>query len=537
MRKHLLLCLALAAGALLGLLSLMLPAPAPFDSSGFSAVRARKDIEVIARTPHSAWDQGSLLPVRDYLRSRLTSLGLSPSTMRYPEVTDRSGHSYPLENISASIPGKSGSFVLLVAHYDSAPSRRPGGASFGAADDGYGVATMLEIASLLASRKAPLENGVRFLFTDAEETGLLGAAAEMEQNLAAYRDVNLVINLEARGVKGPAVMFETGSNNLATIRLFQKAHRPFSYSFAVDVYRKMPNGTDFSRFTDKGFAGLNFSVLDDLSFYHTQRDSPENISLISLQHYGEQVFPMILAYATDARYAGERAFASTENMVYFSWLPGLFFAWPTTWDRVLGGMLGLVFILWAGGMIAQKRARFGASILWLLGWFTLGVVALGVGLGTSWLASKITKIPWRITYMPNVPGERVWLWALILMFTLASCAWVVRYAKKTPGDRSPLVGALGLNLLLAAGMLFLLPGGTFLFTVPLLVAMAAIALADFAKRPPIALVGVVLIISLFLPVLHVTFLALTFGALGMVLLLAIIPLALVATLAAQAQNR
>ncbi|MDP2877330.1 MAG: M28 family peptidase [Holophaga sp.] len=537
MKKHLLSILALSIGIILGLLSMVLPAPAKFDAPGFSAERARQDIDIIARAPHSVWDQGSLQPVRDHIRSRLMSLGLAPATMRYPEVTDRSGHRYPLENISASIPGRSGSFVLLVAHYDSAPRKKISEASYGAADDGYGVATMLEIAGLLVRNKIPLENGVRFLFTDAEETGLLGAAAEMDHNLAAYRDVNLVINLEARGVKGPVVMFETGKHNLATIRLFQKARRPFSYSFSVDVYRKMPNGTDFSEFTKKGFAGLNFAVLDDLSFYHTQRDSLENISLTSLQHYGEQVFPMVLAYTADARFAGVQAFASTENMVYFTWLPGLFFAWPATWDRVFCGILGLVFFLWAGGMIAKKRARLGASLLWLLGWFAMAAMALGAGLGTSWLASRITNIPWRLTYMPNVPGERFWLWALMLMLALGSFGLAARSSQKTARDRSPLLGALGLNLLLTVGTLFLLPGGTFLFSIPLLVALVAVFLADWGKRPRIALVAVVFIVSIFIPVLHVIFLALTLGALGLVLWLAAIPLALMATLAAEASNR
>jgi len=533
MKKHFLPLVALAIGILLGLLALALPAPARLDSVGFSAQRARADIDRIARAPHSAWDQGSLIPVRDHIRERLSGLGLSVSTMRYAEVTDAYGHRYPLENISASIPGKSGSSLLLVSHYDSAPKKRSGEtkSSRGAADDGYGVATMLEIAGLLAGSKAPLENGVRFLFTDAEETGLRGAHAEMEQNLAAYADVNLVINLEARGVKGPVVMFETGKHNLATIRLFEKAHRPFGYSFAAEVYRKMPNSTDLSKFIQKGFAGLNFAVLDDLSYYHAPRDNPDNLSLASLQHYGEQILPMIQAYSGDARFSGKEAFLSTEDRVYFAWLPGLFFAWSATWDKLLCLGLALAFLVWAGWMIAKGRAKFGSSLLWLVAWLGVAAGGLGIGLGVSFLVSMFSGIAWRITYMPNVPQDRLITWGLVLGLALASYALAGRKAKQGKGDRSPLIGAMGVNLVLLAVMRFLLPGGTFLCSVPLLVALVAVVLADLAKCQPIALAGVVFALSLFVPVLHIFSLALTFGALGIVLLLAAFPLALAASLA------
>lgn len=530
MKRWIALLTALLVGTLLGLFALKLPSPAKADGAGFSALRARADIDIIARAPHSVWEQDSLEPVRQHLRERLAGLGLASTTMRYGEVTDRSGHRYPLENLSASIPGKSGSFVLLVAHYDSAPRKRNGQASCGAADDGYGVATLLEIAGLLARTKTPFENGVHFLFTDAEETGLLGARAEMTQNLAAYRDVNLVINLEARGVKGPVVMFETGPNNRATLELFQKAHRPFGYSFASDVYRRMPNGTDFSEFTRRGFAGLNFAVLDDLSSYHTPRDNPDNISLASLQHYGEQVLPMVQAYTVEAHYGGAQAFVSTENMVFLSWLPGFFLAWPVGWDRLFCGFLAVTFLVWAGWTLARGRAKLLSAALWFLAWLGFALASLGLGLGVSWLASKATGLPWQFTYMPNVPMERPILWVLVLGLTLGGSALVAWRSQTRPEDRSPLLGALAVNLALLAVMAWVLPGGTFLCSLPSLAVLIAVIGSDLFTSPWIARLAVVFTVSLFVPVLHTLFMALTAGALGAVLLLAAFPMALVASL-------
>ena len=59
--------------------------------------------------------------------------------------------------------------VLLNAHYDSTP------AGPGAADDGIGVATLLEVGSVLQHQ--PLKRPVILLFNEGEEYGLNGAAA------------------------------------------------------------------------------------------------------------------------------------------------------------------------------------------------------------------------------------------------------------------------------------------------------------------------------------------------------------------------
>jgi hypothetical protein len=531
--RHALAIAALILGAWLGHRSLSLPAPARADAAGFSAERAMADIRVIAQAPHSVWDQPSLVPVREHITRRLASMGLPVSVRDYPEVTDRFGHRYPLRNLSAALPGRSGTSILLVAHYDSSPKKRPAEAegSRGAADDGYGVATLLEIAQVLTRTGEPLQNGVRFLFTDAEETGLLGARAEMEANLAAYRDVNLVINVEARGVKGPAVMFETGRDNLASLGLYREAGRPFAYSFAVDVYRRMPNGTDLTEFIARGFAGLNFAVLDDLSYYHTPRDNPDNVSAGSLQHFGEQILPVVRAYARGAAYGRREAFVSRQDAVYFSWLPGTFYCWSRRADGILNAGLALACLVYAFWTFARGGAKVGPSFRWFLLWLGLAAGALGLGLGISYLVSLLTGIRWRLTYMPNVPLERPITWLLLLGVAATAYALAARSAKQGRSGFAPILGALALNLLVLGAMALVLPGGTFLFSMPLLASLAALVLAQRLRFAPVALAAPVLILSLFVPVLHLIALALTFGALGGVLLVAAFPLALAGAVA------
>jgi hypothetical protein len=82
--------------------------------------------------------------------------------------------------------------LLLNAHYDSSA------AGPGAGDDGAGVATLLEVASILKGE--PLRRPVTFLFNEGEELGLVGARAFLQRDPLAAR-VDSLINLEARGVK------------------------------------------------------------------------------------------------------------------------------------------------------------------------------------------------------------------------------------------------------------------------------------------------------------------------------------------------
>ncbi len=88
-----------------------------------------------------------------------------------------------------------GPVLLLVAHYDHLGPTDDGYYP-GANDNGSGVAVLLETARLLAQRQYPFE--LRFLFSDAEEEGMLGARAY----LASMEDPELVINLDTVGRAG-----------------------------------------------------------------------------------------------------------------------------------------------------------------------------------------------------------------------------------------------------------------------------------------------------------------------------------------------
>jgi hypothetical protein len=97
-------------------------------------------------------------------------------------------------NLVARLPGAPAGapVVLLIAHYDHL-GKSSQGVFPGADDNASGVAVLLETARLLADQRLQVE--LRFLFSDAEELGLLGAETYARTQPAPH----LVINLDSVG--------------------------------------------------------------------------------------------------------------------------------------------------------------------------------------------------------------------------------------------------------------------------------------------------------------------------------------------------
>ena len=307
--------LILAAAIVIAFWRLEPPAPKPVDAPAdvFSATRAFADIEAIAQRPHPVGSAEHEV-VKTYLVQRLTTMGLAPQLQSERATVDGFAHSIisaPITNITAILKGKDSSLpaLLVISHYDSAPD------SPGAADDSAGVASSLEIARALKAGPTPLRDVV-FLLSDGEELGLVGATAFFRDNPLASH-IGAVINFEARGDAGLAVMFETGPKNADTVSLWAaKVSRPSANSLSRAIYQRMPNGTDFTPATAHGLPGLNFAFIGDEAAYHSPLATPAHLTLGSVQDMGE------------AGIAAARAFAETipaqESDSSYSDILGLF---------------------------------------------------------------------------------------------------------------------------------------------------------------------------------------------------------------------
>ncbi len=253
----------------------------------FSATRAMKHLETIAAAPHPI-GSAEHARVRDYLVGQIEALGLEALIQTETMVTHgNDGYRVAkVKNVLTRLTGtEAGAALLLVAHYDSIYH------SPGASDDGAGVAALLETARAL--RAGPqLKNDVIFLFSDGEERRLVGAEAFQKHHPWAS-DVALVLNFEARGARGPSIMFETGPGTGPWMEEFA-SHAPHALasSYSHDAYRRLPNNTDFSVFMRAGKPGFNFAFIEDLNAYHSRLDTVERMDPRSLQHHGSNALSL-----------------------------------------------------------------------------------------------------------------------------------------------------------------------------------------------------------------------------------------------------
>lgn len=331
------------------------PAPLPEHAPAalFSAGRATAVLRHLLGDgrPHPMGSAANA-EVRARILERLTALGYTAETHSGVVCHDRSGVCGSPVNILARLPNAPGNddgAILLAAHYDSVA------AGPGAADDGAGVAAVLEIARALKEDPA-LHRPVIFLITDGEEAGLLGATLFVEQHPWA-RQVTAAVNLEARGTAGPSFMFETGSANQGLLQRYAAAvAQPMTNSLYYVVYKLLPNDTDFTVFKAAGYQGYNFAFIGDVAHYHTRRDTLAQLDPRSLQHQGENALHALRALAADP------APLAPGEAVYFDLFRWGLVQWPTAAALPLA-LLALAALLANCVALHRRQCITGADLL------------------------------------------------------------------------------------------------------------------------------------------------------------------------------
>jgi hypothetical protein len=429
------------------------PELAPSRPGGFDQARAVARLARVLgdQRPHPV-DSAGDDAVRSRLVAELQTMGLSP------RVTDqwacngdprsRSLSCARVRNVVATIGPAGGRRLLLASHYDSTATGP------GAADDGIGIASMLEVASILKDRKP--SRPVDFLFDEGEEAALLGAKAFLERDPLAG-GVDSAINLEARGVTGPAIMFETSRPNGSAIRHFARsAVRPVANSMTADIYRLIPNSTDVSVFARRPWKILNFAIIGNETRYHSPGDTIAALDRRSLQHMGDQALAAAeeLAAAPAEDRGGERLYADVLGRALVSFPLSL-------------GVAVAAFLIGGFGWVGlRRRGGLGRSIAAML--------AALAGSSASVFALQ-TLIGWirggeYARAHPQVSGLAIDVAALAV--SLAMLLWLAR-----PLARDRLrTGFWILFLLLGCLLAAVAPGVLIFFLAPPLVAIAGVAL-------------------------------------------------------------
>ncbi|HEX6740945.1 MAG TPA: M28 family peptidase, partial [Sphingomicrobium sp.] len=445
----LLLLLLLGAMAAKSALIALPPVRANNGPEQFSAERAAGRLAFVLgdERPHPA-DTPANDMVRGKIVMLLQSMGLQPvvrDQVACNELFKQRGVSCArVHNVIAVLGPPAGKAVLLNAHYDSTP------VGPGAGDDGIGVATLLEVAWNLKDR--PLRRPVILLFNEGEELGLVGARAFLADPLS--RNVGSLINLEARGVSGPANMFETSVPNGPAIALFSRtAVHPVANSLSTDVYRLMPNYTDVNSFADRGWLTLNIAPIGNETRYHSAGDSLAALDHRTLQHMGDQTL------AAAERLANDPPAAGSASRIFMDVSGRALIALPL--------VAGIVLI--AGLLVAF------AAISWRRGRILRGVgVALGTMLGSAalaWVALAVIGAVRHGMFWRAEPG-----WSHLATYASVMFAGAVLLATiGAKADRTQLRAAFWLVFLALGGAILLAaPGGIVFFLFPPLIVLMGI---------------------------------------------------------------
>jgi hypothetical protein len=413
--------------------------------------------------------------------------------------------------------------LLLMAHYDTR-SMTPG-----ASDDGYGTAVLLEIARALAA-DAARKHDVTFLFTDAEETGLLGARAFVQQHPLA-KEVALVVNVEARGNRGPSIMFQTSERAGALVRAYAEvAPSKVANSLTQSVYRKMPNDTDLTEWLPTGVGALNFANIDGFERYHSSTDDATDAEPRTIQHHGAQALAVARHFASAPLPPDDEADAQ-----YFAVGP-LFVRYPESVARVLAVVAPFLAVI--ATILGLRRKRIAARALGL-GLF--GAIAVPLGAFAAAYAAWSVALKMHPEYWAlNVARPTVK--ALHLAYVLALVAGVALFVYERLARKASL-HALAAGSALVWGVLSVLvaqtlSGGAYLVTWPLVASTLALgALAFRAKDDDwvalaLQLAAAAVAVLVVAPVAHQFFVAFGPHGLPMVGVLAAIVLSLAAPLVA-----
>jgi hypothetical protein len=522
------LLLALAAWTVV---ALQPPSPEPLGAPAgeFSAARAFEHVEEIAAGTHVAGSPENDRVVEG-LVATLTGLGLDTRVQNAVGTWQAEAGAAEMARVRNVVGVLRGSDptgrLFLMAHHDSVETGP------GAADDATGVAALLEAVRAL-SQGPQLRNDVVVVLTDAEEACLCGAEAFADSHPLASEG-GVVLNFEARGTSGPPIMFETSQGNAGLAGAFaDSAPHPVASSFAVEVYRVMPNDTDFSVLLGDGdFTGLNTAFIDGAAGYHTPQDVAERVDRGTLQALGDNA--LAVARELAGRDLATLAQPGEQDATYFPAL-GELVRYPRAlvWPLALAALVAvglLVLVVRRRGLSPLRRTAAGTALAllplvlaplavqgmwwvlvairpgyagmidpWRPGWFRLAALGVLTAVVLLWYA----LLRRRVGPTPLAVGGLVWL--AVLAVVLAAYAPGGSYLAAWPaiaGAVSGIVAAAtsGPVVRLLAG---LLGGAVAVLVLAPTVALFFPALGLAAAAAP-AFVATMLVVAL-LPVLELLF--------------------------------
>jgi len=402
--------------------------------------------------------------VRDRLLKELTALGVPARTYTAFSCNSWRGFSFiacaTVTDVIADVVPGSGKAILMLAHYDSVP------AGPGASDDESGVATILEAIRALKASHESGRQPIIALFSDGEETGLLGANAFLENPELKAR-IGAVVNMEARGTSGQSLLFQTSPGDAQLVDLYA-AHAPVmaTSSLYAEIYKFLPNDTDLTLFIRAGFPSLNFAFADNVRYYHSPLDTRANLNRATLQMHGDNLLGAVRGLE-QANFGALKSGNDIYVSVLSVWLPRL----PAAWALPLS-VLALAMIAYAAWRTREPNLTRGGMLMAAFMPLVLLAGSVLFGFALAVLAQMVSGHP-DPTYAYPVTMRialGIGVWGLALL--------VSRMAGLRGAATSAWLWMSGLAAITAAT----LPGLSPYFLFPSLVAAVLLLAASFVRE-------------------------------------------------------
>lgn len=439
--------------ALFGAVRYSGPGLIPKGTEVVSATTALETLDMLLGEEQKTHDAGS--KENEHVRVRLLGAlnELGAKTWQLPLADDEETSRQGMVNIVARIDGKPRARpLLLVTHYDSCPHGP------GAGDAGQCVAAILELLRVLKAQ--PLEYELWCVFTDAEELGLVGALDLMRRSEFPWgQEIPVVINFDARGDRGAVLLFETHRDNLRAMRVAANclASPVVSTSLMVNIYQRLPNGTDFTVFREKGCPGWNFAVIGGAERYHTPNDTLGNLSPRSIQHFA--LHGLSFVRQLDRLPADElKTLEISEPAVFFDITGFGLIVYPASWNWIHLLTVAIMFAL--GCFLARTHLR------WHMCFMILGAIigALFISGVAGWAIARGLAIS---DLLPVRFVENYEFYCLIFVATSIMIVMLLgRGVSKVCSRAEILAGLIAVLLMFGLVASYGLQGGAYLFLWP-----------------------------------------------------------------------
>ena len=447
-----------------------IPISASTAETSFSLDKALVHLKEISKKPHYV---GSLehKSVQNYIVTELQKLGFETEIQTQTAINKKWFAATTAENIVARLKGTgSEKALMLLTHYDSNPH-----SSLGASDAGSGVATILEGLRAFLAKKETHKNDLVILISDAEELGLLGAQAFVD-NHSYTKDIGLILNFEARGSGGPSYMLmETNGKNSKMLSEFlaAKPNFPVANSLMYSVYKKLPNDTDLTVFRENAqINGFNFAFIGDHFDYHTAQDTYKRLDRETLLHQADY-FTSSVNYFSNSDLTNLN---SEEDFVYVNFPIIKMITYPFSWVLPMVVISTIIFLILLFFGFSLNKIDFNGALKGFIPFLTALLLCGGISFGL-WRLLLVIHPHYKDILQGFTYNGYEYILAFVflnlwLLFTIYKCT--SKKAKPT----NLLIAPITFWLLLNFGINYYIKGAGF-FIIPVLAALLILAIAIF----------------------------------------------------------